>query len=133
MTHETTSGEPLVVKASMFSDVPKKPTLFNLEGKHQNWGKVEIALRIFNLDHDVITLNGLEQMKTDWFKQIHPDQMIPAFIDNADGKRIVLWDSTSILLYLCEKYDKDGVWAGKDWAEKSEVLNWLMFHTATFQ
>ncbi len=57
--------------------------------------------------------------------------MVPAFIDNNNGKRVVLWDSSSILEYLGTRYDNAKLWTGKSLDEMVEIWNWLTFETAS--
>ncbi|KAF2815494.1 glutathione S-transferase [Mytilinidion resinicola] len=41
-----------------------------------------------------------------------------------------LFDSSACLLYLAEKWDKEGVFSGKGDEERGAVLSWLMGYTA---
>lgn len=83
------------------------------------------------IDCDVICLPGLDTMKAEWYRKIHPQGMVPALVDSVGGKRITLWDSSSIMLYLTERYDKERKWRGRNIAEDIEVWNWLIFETAS--
>lgn len=116
---------------SLVNTIPDKPTLFIVEGRYQNWIKPLMLLEALNVAHDVICLAGLPAMKTEWFGTIHPQRMVPALIDGVDGKRVVLWDSASIMMYLTDKYDTECRWTGKDRIELAEVWNWLTFATAS--
>jgi glutathione S-transferase len=119
---------------SLVNDVPEKPTLFIVEGRYQNWIKPLIILEALHIPHDVICLAGLPAMKTDWYRTIHPQRMVPAFIDRAvdnENERIVLWDSAAMMTYLTDRYDPSCLWTGSSSRERVEVLNWVTFATAS--
>ena len=117
---------------SLTTDVPDKATLIIVEGRYQNWIKPLIVLESLKVPYDTVVLNGLPHMKTEWYGKIHPQRMVPALIDNAGGDRVVIWDSTSILMYLCDRYDVKRQWTGRTLGDTVEVWNWLIFQTASF-
>ncbi|KAL3486499.1 glutathione S-transferase [Aspergillus germanicus] len=48
------------------------------------------------------------EQKEPWFLAVNPNGRIPALIDeDENGKKIILWESGSMLLYLVARYDKD--------------------------
>lgn len=72
-----------------------------------------------------------------WYHEINPYKQLPAIEDvdvfvtsSGEEKRINVFDSTAIFLHLCYKYDKDGLYIGKDAAERAQVMNWLIAYTA---
>jgi GST-like protein len=60
------------------------------------------------------------------FLKISPNNKIPAMVDpnGPNGKRIALFESGAILLYLASKYNR---FLPKADADKFETLQWLMF------
>jgi len=60
------------------------------------------------------------------FLKISPNNKIPAMVDpnGPNGKRIALFESGAILLYLASKYNR---FLPKTDADKFETLQWLMF------
>lgn len=51
---------------------------------------------------------------------------VPAIIDHTNNDHIV-WESGAILLYLAERFDPAGKYAGKTLDQRSEVWEWLFF------
>jgi gliotoxin/aspirochlorine biosynthesis glutathione S-transferase len=117
---------------SLTTDTPDKATLVIVQGRYQNWIKPLILLQALKVPFQPVVLNGLPHMKTEWYRKIHPQRMVPALIDNVDGKRVVIWDSTGIMMYLCDRHDIEKRWTGKTMDEMAEVYNWLIFQTASF-
>lgn len=70
--------------------------------------------------------------KDEWYFVIHPQRMVPALKDRdpVTGQDTVVFESTACLQYLCERFDKEGVWAGRTPAEKGSVLAWTAYQTA---
>jgi len=60
---------------------------------------------------------------------INPNSKIPALLDYTedDTKPIRVFESASIMLYLCEHYDPKGLFLPKDSALKAECINWVMW------
>ena len=72
--------------------------------------------------------------KEAWFGQVNPCRMIPAledFMDDLNARRTAVWESSSCLTFLADKYDQDGLFSGKDLFERTEVGNWMALHTAS--
>lgn len=72
-----------------------------------------------------------------WLSAINPYALLPAAEDTetfvtSDGatRRIPLFDSTAIMLYLAEKYDGEGVFRGRNEAERASVLCWLVSYAS---
>ncbi len=92
-----------------------------------NGHKVHIALEELGLPYKVVPVNigAGDQFKPE-FLAITPNHRIPAIVDpdGPGGKRIALFESGAILIYLAEK-------AGKllpaDPAARYAALQWLMF------
>jgi len=92
-----------------------------------NGHKVHIALEELGLPYRVVPVNiGAGEQFTPDFLAITPNHRIPALVDpqGPGGKRLALFESGAILIYLAEK-------AGKliptDPAERYNCLQWLMF------
>jgi glutathione S-transferase len=115
---------------SLVQDNPDKPTLFVVQGRYQNWIKPVIILEYLKIDWQVIVLSDPDS-GTEWYGKIHPYKYLPALIDNVDGERTVLWDSSTILAYLAERYDPERALYGRNMKERLEVQNWLIFETAS--
>eukprot|EP00937_MAST-01D_sp_MAST-1D-sp2_P004219 g4219.t1 len=65
------------------------------------------------------------------FCAINPNSKIPCMVDREGGasgkERVRLFESGSILVYLCDKLDAGGTFLPKDPAARAEVMNWLMW------
>jgi gliotoxin/aspirochlorine biosynthesis glutathione S-transferase len=63
--------------------------------------------------------------------------MIPALEDFADEskdeprRRVAVWESTSCLTFLADKYDSEGLFSGRNLYERTQVGNWMALHTAS--
>lgn len=119
---------------SLVEGVPSRPVLFASMPSYQTWIKVAILLEGLNVPYDLVVLAGAKDMYTEWYRSIHPQQYVPALVDVRDGKRFVLWDSTSIILYICERYDTDNKYGGCGvWdSARAAVTNWSFFHACSF-
>ncbi|KAH7361342.1 glutathione S-transferase [Pyrenochaeta sp. MPI-SDFR-AT-0127] len=115
---------------SLDGDVPEKPLVFVVEGRYQNWIKPIILLECLEASYDTACLDG-PATRTDWYTKIHPQRYVPALIDANNGNRVTSWDSSQILQYLANKYDKKMLWGGSSAAEQLEIGNWLTFETAS--
>ena len=68
-----------------------------------------------------------------WFKEINPNRMVPAMEDGSEqrnGRPLSIWESSSCLSYLVDKYDHSGQYGGSDLWERTQVANWMALHTA---
>ena len=95
-----------------------------------NGHKVTILLEELCLPYEVKSVNILkgEQFEPE-FLAISPNNRQPAIVDHdgPDGRRLTLFESGAILLYLAEK-------AGRFWpedpVERHTMIQWLMFQMA---
>ncbi|KAL7006434.1 glutathione S- transferase, nitrogen catabolite repression regulator [Cystobasidiomycetes sp. EMM_F5] len=86
-------------------------TLYSHAGGPNGW-KVAIILEELGLTYETKFLefgstespNGL---KSDTYLKINPNGRIPALIDHRNND-FVIWESMACILYLLEKYDKEG-------------------------
>ncbi|KAF5331687.1 hypothetical protein D9611_007740 [Ephemerocybe angulata] len=67
--------------------------------------------------------------KEDWFLKLNPNGRIPVLVDKSRGD-FVVFESSAILLYLAQHYDKDfAFWFSpeSDLNSYSEIVQWLFF------
>jgi len=94
--------------------------------------KVAILLEELGIDYVVDVRefgDGPKGVKNPEFLKINPNGRLPAIIDHTNNDKIV-WESGAILLYLAERFDKEGKFAGKDLDEKAEVWEWLFYQVS---
>ncbi len=92
-----------------------------------NGHKVHIMLEETGLPYEIhpIDIQRGDQFKPDFLK-ISPNNKMPAIVDTdgPGGKRLSVFESGAILLYLAEK---TGKFLPKDVAGRYEAIQWLMF------
>lgn len=92
-----------------------------------NGQKVSIMLEEIGVDYEAhkVMLND-EGVTSPEFMSLNPNNKIPAIIDpnGPDDKPLGLFESGAILVYLAEKSDQ---FYGKSWADRYQILQWLMF------
>jgi GST-like protein len=92
-----------------------------------NGHKVHIMLEETGLPYEIhpIDIQRGDQFKPD-FLMISPNNKMPAIVDTdgPGGKRLSVFESGAILMYLAEK---TGKFLPKDVAGRYEVIQWLMF------
>mmetsp|Transcript_17295 Transcript_17295/g.45771 ORF Transcript_17295/g.45771 Transcript_17295/m.45771 type:complete len:301 (+) Transcript_17295:55-957(+) len=80
----------------------------------------------FEYDAWLIPISG-EQF-TSGFHSVNPNSKIPAMMDHSDpAKPVRIFESGAILMYLADKYDKDGVFFPKEYPARAECTSWLMW------
>jgi GST-like protein len=92
-----------------------------------NGHKVHIALEELGLPYEVVPVNiGAGEQFQDAFLAITPNHRIPAIIDpdGPGGRRVTLFESGAILIYLAEK---TGRLIPADPLARYTCLQWLMF------
>ncbi|KAI9030513.1 putative S-transferase [Hyaloraphidium curvatum] len=99
-----------------------------------NGAKVGIMLEELGVDYDAFVVNiGKGEQFYSGFVSVNPNSKIPALQDRAPedgGPPINLFESGSIVLYLADKYDKEGKFMPKDARGRAEVINWAMWQMA---
>ena len=68
-----------------------------------------------------------------WFSKLNPCKMIPAledFADDPNEHRMAVWESTSCLTFLADKYDHKHLLSGNNLHERTQIGNWMAHHTA---
>ena len=63
------------------------------------------------------------------FTKYNPNGRIPALIDHHNGD-FVIWESSAILLYLVDRYDKEKKISVTDEKEKATLNQWLFFQAS---
>lgn len=94
-----------------------------------NGRKVSILLEETGLPYRVHPIDlGAERQLSDSFRDINPNQRIPAIVDHdlPDGP-LTVFESGAILIYLAEKA---GRFLPSEVRARSRVLQWLMFQMA---
>jgi GST-like protein len=97
-----------------------------------NGRKISIILEELDLPYGVfkIDISSGEQLAPE-FIAINPNGKIPAIVDHdgPGGKRLALFESGAILIYLAEK---TGKLLATDPVRRIETLEWLMFQMSGF-
>src|SRR5260370_28268330 len=97
-----------------------------------NGRKISVALEEMGLPYKVFPVNIAkgEQMAPD-FLSLSPNNKIPAIVDpdGPDGKRVSIFESGAILLYLGEK---TGKFLPAPLSERIPVYEWLMWQMGGF-
>ncbi len=92
-----------------------------------NGHKVHIMLEETGLPYQIhpIDIQRGDQFQPDFLK-ISPNNKMPAIVDTEGpgGKRLSVFESGAVLMYLAEK---TGKFMPKEMAAKYEVIQWLMF------
>jgi gliotoxin/aspirochlorine biosynthesis glutathione S-transferase len=70
--------------------------------------------------------------KDEGYQRIHPERYVPALRDEdpVNKAEVIVFESTACLQYLAERFDRDGVWNGRNAWEKAAVLSWTAYQTA---
>src|ERR1700756_1214361 len=97
-----------------------------------NGRKISVALEEMGLPYTVIPVNiSKGEQHAPSFLAISPNNKIPAIVDldGPEGKRVSIFESGAILLYLGEK---TGKFLPKPLIERIPVLEWLMWQMGGF-
>jgi GST-like protein len=97
-----------------------------------NGRKISVALEEMGLPYKVIPVNiGKGEQMAPAFLEISPNNKIPAIVDpeGPQGKRVSVFESGAILLYLGEK---TGKFLPKPLIERIPVYEWLMWQMGGF-
>jgi len=95
-----------------------------------NGQKVGILLEELGIPYDAHVVNiGKGDQFSSGFVAANPNSKIPAAIDfdGPGGKPINLFESGSIMIYLCRKYNR---FLGNDARQEQECMNWLFWQMA---
>jgi GST-like protein len=93
-----------------------------------NGQKIQILLEEIGVPYRVTPVNILsgEQFAPD-FLAISPNNKIPAIVDDdaaVEGKKLAVFETGAILIYLAEKYD---AFLPTGLAKRTDVMQWLLF------
>jgi GST-like protein len=93
-----------------------------------NGQKIQILLEEIGVPYRVTPVNILsgEQFAQD-FLAISPNNKIPAIVDDdaaVEGKKLAVFETGAILIYLAEKYD---AFLPTGLAKRTDVMQWLLF------
>ncbi len=89
-----------------------------------NGYKISIMLEEIGLPYTVRALQlGEKEQKQEWYLRLNPNGRIPTIVDHGNDD-FVVFESGAILLYLAEK---TGQFLPADSAQRSRVIQWLMF------
>ena len=88
-----------------------------------------LELGILEADYDawLIEISKGDQFSSG-FVEINPNSKIPALIDYSNNKKICIFESGSILLYLAEKFNK---FLPSDIQNRTKCLNWLFWQMSS--
>lgn len=93
-----------------------------------------MMIEALNIPHHIHIINSTSNET--WFHAVNPYKMVPALedtvVDPDTGapKRVRVFDSSACLAYLADRYDKSGLYGGRDICERTEINNWLFSYTA---
>ncbi|KAH8197408.1 hypothetical protein TruAng_008431 [Truncatella angustata] len=93
-----------------------------------NYIKPLILVEELGLDYVIAVIDT----KSSLYYSIHPERYVPALKDwcSVTENEITVFEGTACLQYLAEQYDAQGVWTGRNPAEKAAVLSWTAYQTA---
>jgi glutathione S-transferase len=104
-------------------------TLYSHAGGPNGW-KVAIVLEELGLQYETKYMNfNVGEHKQQDYTQYNPNGRIPTIIDHDNGD-FVLWESNTIIKYLCETYDKEGKISYNTGKEKYLIDQWLSFQAS---
>jgi len=80
----------------------------------------------FEYDAWLIYINGPQF--SSGFHAVNPNSKIPAMMDYSDPEKPTrIFESGAILMYLADKFDKDGKFFPKEYPARAECQSWLMW------
>ncbi|MDO6619809.1 glutathione-dependent disulfide-bond oxidoreductase [Shewanella sp. 6_MG-2023] len=84
-----------------------------------------LAKGVKEAEYDAYLINiGEGEQFSSGFVDINPNSKIPALSDNSGAKAVRVFESGAILVYLADKF---GHFIPKDFALRTETLNWLFW------
>ena len=79
--------------------------------------------------HTIFLAFDKGEHKAPAYTQHNPNGRTPTLIDHANGD-FAVWESNAILLYLVEKYDKDGILGVRGEKDRALLNQWLFFQAS---
>ncbi|KAI1841875.1 hypothetical protein JX266_011953 [Neoarthrinium moseri] len=116
-------------------DIPpalQSKSLHLLTENTPNGKKVQILLEELRIANQITWETHLidlesEEQKKDWFLALNPNGRIPLLYDNTPDLPICVMESSAILIYLHENFDKDKIFGFDTADERSQAFQWLFF------
>ncbi|KAJ9648850.1 Glutathione S-transferase 2 [Coniosporium apollinis] len=95
-----------------------------------NGHKINILVEELGVDYTVHKIDIAKNVqKEDWFLKINPNGRIPAIVDKNEGRNKRVFEGGAIMLYLCERYDKEHKisfpYDSDDYWEMVEWIIWM--------
>ncbi|GMH43160.1 hypothetical protein BSKO_11082 [Bryopsis sp. KO-2023] len=120
------TSPPRSRSSKMSAAAESKPVTLYTAGTPNGW-KPTVVLEELSIPYNVhaIAISKNEQ-KEESFLKINPNGRIPAMVDHEKGD-LAIFESGAIMMYLCDRFDAEGVLLPKDLAQRYEVIEWLMF------
>ncbi|KAG6066169.1 hypothetical protein E4U32_006432 [Claviceps aff. humidiphila group G2b] len=94
-----------------------------------------MILEALEIPYSIHLITSLSQET--WYHEINPYKQLPALEDvdlletsGGNKRRLNVFDSSAMLIYLCDKYDKDGLFIGRNAVERAQVTSWLIAYAA---
>lgn len=98
--------------------------------------KLVMLLEELDIPHRVVIVN--DPGKQDWYKRINPLGLVPSLADTVQlgddkdtGSTVNVFESSSCMTFLVDKYDTEKRFCGKNLYERTIVGNWMTLHTAS--
>lgn len=115
----------------MTTSLPKTD-IWLLTASTPNGQKISCTLEELGIDYESkkidITKDG---QKEPWFLKINPNGRIPAIVDRTKSPNVPVFESGSIMLYLCENYDPEHrISYPYNTSRYWQLLQWLFFMNA---
>ncbi|KAH9896992.1 glutathione S-transferase C-terminal-like protein [Cubamyces lactineus] len=91
---------------------------------------VTIVLNELGLEYNIVSVdvaNG--EHKGPEFTKLNPNGRVPALVDHLNGD-FVIWESSAIILYLVERYDKNKKLSVAVADDKFSMIQWLFFQAS---
>ncbi|KAF3913813.1 Glutathione-S-transferase [Orbilia brochopaga] len=110
----------------------KPITVYAHKGRAPNPPKVFILLDLLNIPWTLVEKdmkhdpNDPKSIKHDSYLAINPNGRIPAIVD-PNQNDIAVWESAAILQYLCEVYDTEHKYSGRNLEERTLINEWIAF------
>lgn len=88
-----------------------------------------LALNLNEAEYDAHLINIMKGDQFDsGFVQVNPNSKIPALVDHSADKKLPIFESGAIMLYLAEKFD---VFLPKEPSLKAQCLSWLFWQVGS--
>jgi len=111
---------------------PPHTDIWLLTASTPNGQKISMQLEELGLKYETKKINiGENEQKEEWFLKINPNGRIPAILDRTVSPPVPVFESGSIMLYLCEKYDSDRLISyAYNTPNYWKMVQWLFFMNA---